>query len=297
MIRLIFTSFLIVLLAACGGGGGDDAGAGAGAGAPISNDVSGGTPSSPIDLSFNFNNLIDINPFNNYFTYTAQAGEKIIIRSTLNVPLTDQQKSRCGSTGGTSSDGFGAGRDSTGIIVYDLNLNLVGGICGESMVYTFVMDGTYIFYFDYSSGSNFGHFNASSTLSNESSGPGSPGAPSIVNLGSSNEIKTNAFYNYYTYDALAGEKLVFNVTLNTPLSDPENTRCASRGGDPQTGSGTSALLENGVAYNEIIVYDQNFSVIGGECGTSHTYTFGLDGTYILHFSFSNNPGVFNAASI
>ena len=135
--------------------------------------ISGGTASSPATLSFSSRNEISSDPFYNYFTYSAQAGEKLIIQSVLDRPLTTQERNPCN----------GGLRDH--IVVYDLNLNPLIGICGNSLTYTFEQTGTYIIHLKIGDIGISGYFNAASVSGSEPAPEPAPEpepepAPSVV---------------------------------------------------------------------------------------------------------------------
>ena len=116
-----------------------------------------GSPSAPKMISFGVRNTLLSDDFFNYFSVNAAAGQKLIVSTKLNQPLTDTQKSRCNSTG-TNGTKNPAPYD-TQIHVYDSKLTRLGGICGEDLTFQFTVSGIYILHFNYASQSS-GYFNA-----------------------------------------------------------------------------------------------------------------------------------------
>ncbi len=254
----------------------------------------GGSAGDPADLDLGMNNEINENQFFNYFSYTAQAGEKIIIGTTLNTPLTLSQKNTCsfiGNNGSSGDTGASIGKTDAEIGVYDPGLSVVGGLCGDNLTYSFIQDGEYIFHLKFEN--NGGYFNAFTTRSTQSSGSGSPSDPKTLSLTLNNEINLNSFYNYYSYNALAGEKIIVSASLDIPITDSEDNSCGYVSYEEIHGESI------GFYDNEIGLYDTDFNVVGGKCGDEITHTFEHDGTYILHLNFSSGirSGYFNVASI
>lgn len=283
--KKVFLFAAVLGLAACGGGGGGNGTSNvvtAGQ-APVEPPVDtaivlGGTASAPALLGLNSKNTISNNSFNNYFKYSAVAGERLVVRVNLNQPLSDAESARCAS----NPDAY-----STQIYVYNSKNVKVGGVCGEDLTYTFSETGVYVLSFDFpSNGSGF--FNAASLKGDTpvkflATGSGTPGEPKLVNTGSANSIGSNVFTNYYWIAASKGETIVINATLNQPLSAQQKTRCAAN----------SAQLNS-----RIFVYDDKLNYVGVVCGEGIRFQVPQSGNYIFHFSYgSQNSGVFNAAKI
>lgn len=293
-----------LVLSACSSGGGDSTSVASTSAAttPTTNTevvaIAGGAASSPVELNLTRKHEIKTNPSNNYFSYTAQAGEKLVIQSVLNTALSSNDRSVCAiadaNDRAAGNTGYISGSVKNDILIYDLNLSALVGSCTGNMTYTFTADGTYIIYADFSRNSNSGFFNASSLSSNISSGVGSPNSPAALSLNSSNQINVNPFFNYFSYTAQAGEKLVMQSVLSTPLTSNDISACsiANAGGD-------STSYTSGAVKNDIIVYDLNLNAIAGNCSGSLTYTFTADGTYIIYADFSrnSNSGSFSASSL
>ena len=114
-----------------------------------------GSPGAPKMISFGVRNTLLSDDFFNYFSVNAATGQKLIVSTKLNQPLTDQQKSRCGGGGtGTTPSAY-----VTQIHVYDSKLTRLGGVCGEDLTFQFTVSGIYILHFNYASQSS-GYFNA-----------------------------------------------------------------------------------------------------------------------------------------
>jgi hypothetical protein len=93
-------------------------------------------------------------------------------------------------------------------------------------------------------------------------------------------------FNNFKYVASANERLVIRVNPVVPLSDTQNSRCASS-------SGTEATYATRVQ-----VYDALGVRVRAVCGEDATFTFATAGTYVLDFEFPDNGGgTFNAASL
>ena len=110
-----------------------------------------GTPSAPRELSLTSGNVLVNDRFHNYYKTTLTAGQKLLITTRLNQPLTDIQKGRCASSGSEMTPSS----YDTQINVYNSFYERVGGICGENYTFTPSNTGTYIFHFafnDHSAG-------------------------------------------------------------------------------------------------------------------------------------------------
>ncbi len=152
--KTIGISMLTLVMVGCGGGGGSSNTA-----PPPPTSVPGGTPSAPAVISLDMNNDISTDDFYNYFQYTGQEGEKLVIHATLNNELTRKDMGRC-----SMSTGY---EGSTHIAVYDINMNWEDEyyVCGTDITLTYPTDTTYIIQTRYSSifsGQNSGYFNATS---------------------------------------------------------------------------------------------------------------------------------------
>jgi hypothetical protein len=305
LFRIFLLPAIVSQLVGCGGGGG---GSGGGDGGLIevvqdadsdgisdvndpcpknpSADCSGGSPSSPAQLSLGVDNAISNNVFYNYFQYTAQKDEKILVHATLTIPLSDQQKSRCGSSPWYVYD--------TKTTVLDSSMNQIDGVCGESLTFTFPESGTYVFHFEYPANGS-GYFNAasiieSSAITSPTGVAGSPSAPKPLSLEAQNLISINTFYNYFKFTANGNDRIIISTVLNTPLTVQQKSRC----GSSYDGSGPLPSSYD----TQIHVYDASMNRIGGICGENLDFTFPAAGTYIFQFDFATqSAGYFNAAII
>ena len=107
------------------------------------------------------NNEISTDNFHNYFQYTGQEGESLVIHATLDNAISRNNLVNCSL--GTGDLG------TTYIAVYDINLNWESEyqVCGTDITLTYPTDMTYIINFRYSSsiyGKNSGYFNAASLM-------------------------------------------------------------------------------------------------------------------------------------
>ena len=115
-----------------------------------------GQPGAPASISFDSWNKTSENTFYNYYATFANEGDKIVINTALNTPLSVKQKRMCAWSPGT---GTSPSSYDTQIHVYDSYLNRVGGVCGEDFVFIVPVTGWYIFHFSFAQQSA-GYFNA-----------------------------------------------------------------------------------------------------------------------------------------
>ena len=275
---------LVALLSACGGGGGDSSSTSTGPSTQIPPPsetpvVLGGTPSAPTSVGLSSDNVVNNNPFNNYFKYAAVAGERLIVRVNLSIPLSDTQFARCASNPGT---GATPSSYASQIHVYSQGNARVGGICGEDLRYTFAETGVHIFIFDFPSNDS-GFFNAASIKGDTpvrflEIGNGSPIEPKKLSTITSNLINANVFFNYYWFSAAKGETIVVNSTLAVPLSAQQKTRCAA---NPDSHN------------SQIYVYDAKLQQVGLACGESMRFVVPVSGNYVIQPNFGATAGVFH----
>ena len=108
-----------------------------------------GSPSNPKNVNTLINNPLFSNVFFNYYKVTANKGERLVIKTLLDQPLSDAQKVRCSA--GPDND--------TQIVIYDAAYkNILGLVCGQNLTYTIPENGTYILHFNYNKQSS-GSFN------------------------------------------------------------------------------------------------------------------------------------------
>ena len=282
MKKLLLVAAVLVLTACGGGSGGSDSGAVIQAPVTVApkppESVLGGTPSAPVFLGLDSKNVINNNSFNNYFKYAGLAGERLVIRVNLTIPMSDLQRSRCSASPDTNG---------TQVYVYNSNNVKVSGVCGEDLTYTFNETGTFIFNFEFPSNDS-GFFNAASLKGDApvkflEAGTGSPSEPKKINTASANLIGSNTFLNYYWISAAKGETIVVNTLLNQPLSGQQKARC---GASPE-------------GYNtQILVYNAKLNRVGLSCGETIRFQIPENGNYVFQFNYGSQIlGTFNAAKI
>ena len=256
--------------------------------------LNGGSVSSPASVSFNLNNYISSNISDNYYKFTVKKDEVISIHAELSIPLTDLQISRCPSLGFIENQ-------SNLITIFDDELNIIGGVCGEDLLYRFTEAGTYILQLNYVDIGSDGYFNISSAIDGyfntspeESiSLPGSIGKPVSLNSSQSAKIYSNRFFNHYSFAGRKGDKLFINANLNGNIEAREYSRCIGNGGSRSK-------------FSFINIYDKNYrKIYGYSCELSTNFTIPKDDTYIIqvHFPSGNsgysyiNTGHLNAETI
>lgn len=105
-------------------------------------------------------------------------------------------------------------------------------------------------------------------------------APAPLDLTQGHKIVENAFYNYFSYDALAGEELRFESILTKGITDFQRQECE----------------ENMETF--IVVYDASMNPLDAykSCSSSMSVQFTLDGKYIFQLKYPGNYGHFNISS-
>lgn len=152
--RILAVGTIALVMAGCSGGSSSSSSSTP----PPTPTNPGGTASAPAVISFDYDNIISSSHFNNYFQYTGREGEKLIIATTLDEPISRNEAIECQMSSGKGM----------GIAVYDINFNYepeYSVLCGTDMTFIFPTDTTYIFHFNNSSpyyGGNSGYFNAAS---------------------------------------------------------------------------------------------------------------------------------------
>lgn len=282
MNKLLLIAAALVLTACGGGSGGSDSGAVSQAPVTVTpkppESILGGTPSAPVFLGLDSKNIINNNSFNNYFKYAGVAGERLVIRVNLTIPMSDLQRSRCS---------YSTDANGTQVYVYNSNNVKVGGVCGEDLTYTFTETGTFIFDFEFPSNDS-GFFNAASLKGDApvkflEAGVGSPSEPKKLNTASANSIGRNVFLNYYWISATKGETIVVNTVLNQPLSGQQKARCSAAPDSFNT---------------QILVYNSKLNRVGLSCGETMRFEIPENGNYIFQFNYGiQSLGTFNAAKI
>jgi len=110
---------------------------------------------------------------------------------------------------------------------------------------------------------------------------GPPNAPTPLSLHASNEIKKNAYYNHYSYEAVEGETLSIHTVLDNAITKTMRIECQ----------------ENGDTF--VAVYDVGMNQLDAyrTCTSTMTLEFMADGIYILQFQYPGNEGYFTADSV
>jgi len=104
--------------------------------------------------------------------------------------------------------------------------------------------------------------------------------PTEISLDLRNEIKKNAYYNYYKYRAKEGEKLSMDAILENAILKDQRIECQ----------------ESGDTY--IAVFDAKLNQLEGirTCTNYLTVEFPVDGLYKFQIRYPGNKGYFNADS-
>jgi hypothetical protein len=107
---------------------------------------------------------------------------------------------------------------------------------------------------------------------------GPPSAPTTLSLDSSNEIKKNAYYNHYQYEAIEDETLSIQAVLENAITKDMRSEC-QKSGD-----------------TFIVVYDAEMNELDGfrTCTSTMKITFMADGIYVIQIKYPGNKGYFTA---
>lgn len=278
-------TFIIVAVAltACGGGG---SGGGSSTSDPVEDVVplnEGGSPSEPASMDFNALNEIKADTFYNHFKFAANAGDVIVIKTTLEKPITDRESVRCSA----STSWY------TGIYMGETIRS-----CDNHFLYKVKETREYVVKFGYLNENN-GFFQAalipsegvSETLADAGVG-GLPDFPGQILFSGKNEISSNSFFNYYAYYAKAGETIYLQSYVDPKEGDLTTSRCSPNG------SHSSRFSFGWKATNA------DYTLIAGEnygprysCDHYAEFTFEEDGLYVLNFrSFLGGTGYFRATT-
>ncbi len=281
-----FLPYMLALLAlsACGGGGDSEPGT------PDTPDTPGtpvasGSTSSPKSLSSESSNTIGTDPFFNNFTYVASAGERLVVRVNLAVPLSDTESARCASNLGTGS---APSSYSSQVHIYDSRGLRVGGICGEDLTFKFAAPGTYMLNFEFPSNGG-GTVNAASLVGASpvqfsDSGDGTPTRPKKLSTLTGNAIGSDLFNSYYWVQAAQGENFVLGVQLHRPLTQAQKTRCAS--GAESTNNAQLRVFNASLSQQVAVA-----------CGEGLRFVAPAAGTYIIQTDYGVNGGTLNASRL
>ena len=278
-----FLPYMLALLAlsACGGGGDSEPGTPGTPGTPVAS----GSTSSPKSLSSESSNTIGTDPFFNNFTYVASAGERLVVRVNLAVPLSDTESARCASNLGTGS---APSSYSSQVHIYDSRGLRVGGICGEDLTFKFAAPGTYMLNFEFPSNGG-GTVNAASLVGASpvqfsDSGDGTPTRPKKLSTLTGNAIGSDPFNSYYWVQAAQGENFVLGVQLHRPLTQTQKTRCAS--GAESTNNAQLRVFNASLSQQVAVA-----------CGEGLRFVAPAAGTYIIQTDYGVNGGTLNASRL
>jgi hypothetical protein len=270
---------MMLALTGCGGGeknsngGVDDNGKKGNTGI-----ISGGTIDKPVYLKLGSRNEIKNNYFHNYFKYTAYAGEKLILHSTLDQDLNNHDWIVC-----RNMDDIVTSNTANVMIIYDDSLNIIktSKRCQLDLTIEFPFSGTYILYFNYP---NHNGYMEAVSVSTEWLDL----LPKL-NLATENEMFSNTFNNYYTYEAYGNEKFIMHTVLDQPFNNNDIIRCGSSRG------GLGDIHE----INFIRVYDADLNIIktSERCGLDLVVDFPMKKKYIIHFYYQKHSGYIEARTI
>lgn len=276
LILALTVAVSVTSFTACGGGG---------TATPSPDPSPNGSTSAPKSLNIATANAFGADSFFSNFKYVASAGERLVIRTNLAIPLSDQQSARCSANPGTGST---PSSYATQIHVYDTQGVRLGGICGEDLTFTFSTAGTYLLNFEFSSNGG-GTFYAASLkgltpVQFTNDGDGSPTRPIKLSTVTGNAIANNPFNNYYWVQAAQNETIVLSVQLQQPLTSTQITRCAA--GVEATNNAQLRVFNSDLT--------QQIDVV---CGQSMRFMAPAAGTYVIRTDFGVNGGTLNASRL
>lgn len=254
--KLVSASLLLVALSACGGGGGD---ATSNATPPAVETLKfnkGGNPANPAAISFAQPNEINSDSFQNNFKVTVKAGDTLIIKSTIMIPLENNWMRVCSSNQSMNQ----------GIVLVDLQQS-----CNERIRYTFEKPGEHIVKILYPNNTP-GFFDAALTSNATVAEPtqsasGEPNQPRLISLTGENLIVPNDFFNYYAIDLKAGSTIYIQSYVDKAATNIETRVCTGEGGSYDFGFG-------------IEINRTRFS-----CGNTLEHLATYDGRYFLNFRY------------
>ena len=260
--KLVSASLLLVALSACGGGGGD-ATSNTTTTVPtveINKLNKGGNPANPAAISFVQPNEINSDSFQNNFKVTVKAGDTLIIKSTIMIPLENNWMRAC--SGVQSMD--------QGIVLGDLQHS-----CNEWIRYTFEKPGEHIVKILYPNNTP-GSFDAALTSNATVAEPtlsasGKPNQPRLISLTGKNLIVPNDFFNYYAIDLKAGNTIYIQSYVDKAATNIETRVCS--------GSGN---------YNSLGTFGIELNETRFSCGNTLEHLATYDGRYFLNFRY---PGI------
>lgn len=260
---LLSLSLFALFLIACGGG--SSSLPEAQPSPPVATEVVGGTVNNAAHMDHLLPHVISSDDANNYFKINVEAGQKIVIFSTLETYLDDQSFLRCSAYG-----------NHIGISLVDTEVSA----CANNFEYTFDFTGEAKFRFGYpyqNSGFFFysivGDDNDKGILDANGNG-GLPDGPRKINTLGDNAINLNHLVNYYVYEGVEGETITLNAYLDNSIGGFDPSRCSSTRG--------SESLEHHYSYG--------FSVNNRQynCDDELSYTFTQDGVATIHIKYIKN---------
>lgn len=268
-VTFFITGAAAIVMTACGGGGSSgDNGSGTPPPQPPTQ-IKGGTASNPVPISLQYDNLISTDTSTNYFKFTGNQDDKLVLNVKLDRELTRSEKLNCSY------------KSSTFIEIYDEQLNPYTDpefkTCRKELTVPLPDTGTYVIRFNYPD--NSGIARAGSVMN------GFVGSlPTLQNNGN-NTIHQYNFYNYYKYNGKAGEKLIMHANLDRELERSEKLNCSYQRGHID---GTFIAI-----YDPELNWYSEFST----CDTDMTADLPNDGTYVIHIKYPENSGQLNVSSI
>ena len=105
-------------------------------------------------------------------------------------------------------------------------------------------------------------------------------APAQLSLDLNNVIEENAYFNYFKYEAVEGERLTIDAVLEYAILSSQRTECQ----------------EDGETF--IALYDSGMNKLDSirTCTKHLTIEFPADDTYIIQILYPGNKGYFTAES-
>jgi hypothetical protein len=264
--KLVSASLLLAALSACGGGGG---GTTSNTTPPAIETIKfnkGGNPANPAAISFEQPNEINSDSFQNNFKVNVKAGDTLIIKSTIMIPLENNWMRVCS---------FNQSMDQ-GIVLVDLKQS-----CNERIRYTFEKPGEHIvkiLYPNNTPGSFDAALTSNATLAEPTlSASGKPNQPRLISLTGENLIVPNDFLNHYAIDLKVGNIISIQSYVDKAATTDETRVCNFDSGSYDFGFG-------------IEINKTRFS-----CGNTLEHLATYDGRYFFNFRYpSITQGYFKA---
>ena len=254
--KLLLAMAFVMTLVACGGGGGG--GVDAPTATPTVTLNKGGNPADPAAISFVQPNEINPDSFQNNFKVTVKAGDTLIIKSTIMIPLEASWKLSC------------ARAQDQGIVLGNLQYS-----CGEWSRYTFEKPGEHIVKILYPNKTP-GFFDAALTSNATVAEPtlsasGTPNQPRLIALTGENLIVPNDFLNHYAIDLKAGNTIFIQSYVDKAATTAETNNCRR--------------FDN---YNSPYSFGIELNETRFSCGNTLEHLATFDGRYFLNFRY---PGM------